>query len=108
MASTFLESEEDFSQWFDDLRRLMGWLAVHFRPLQTKHGWRTPYTGDDGFPDWVLVRDDRMIFAELKSEKGKVEPQQYDWLTAADNVAGVEAYLWRPSDRPLIERTLAR
>ncbi len=109
MVTARPESEADFSQWFDDLRRLMGWLAVHFRPLQNQRGhWQTPYTGDGGFPDWVLVRDGRLLFVELKSEKGKVEPEQIAWLAEINQCQGVGAHLWRPSDRSQIEKVLAR
>jgi hypothetical protein len=51
-----------------------------------------------GFPDLVLVRD-RVIYAELKSEKGRLRPEQITWLERLDK-AGATAYVWRPSDWP--------
>jgi hypothetical protein len=64
-------------------------------------GWRCYHTHDSrrsqaGFPDLVLVRRARLIFAELKSESGKVKPEQDAWI-AALRAAGQKAYLWRPS-----------
>ena len=64
-----------------DVARLSGWRVAHFRAARTAQGWRTPVTADgDGWPDLVLVRPPRLIFAELKSETGKVKPHQSKWL----------------------------
>ena len=109
MASTFPESEADFSQWFDDLRRLTGWRGCHFRPALDRRGrWQTALQGDPGFLDWVLVRGTRVIFSELKREDGKVTRAQQEWLDDLRKCTGVESYLWRPSDRSQIEKVLAR
>lgn len=83
-----------------DYARLRGWLAVHFRPAQNDRGmWRTPIEGDPGFPDTVLVRSGRVIFAELKSARGVVGPEQQAWLTALGTAGPpVEVYQWRPVD----------
>lgn len=78
-----------------------GWLRAHFRPAKTKHGWRTPVQGDGkGFPDLLLVRGDRMIAAELKSDGGVVTAEQQAWIDAFGVVPGCEAYVWRPVDWP--------
>ncbi|MHB8491182.1 MAG: VRR-NUC domain-containing protein [Solirubrobacteraceae bacterium] len=50
-----------------------------------------------GFPDLVLLRPGRVIFAELKATKGKVSDRQQDWYRALID-AGAEAYIWRPAD----------
>jgi len=49
-----------------------------------------------GFPDLVLVHTTtgRLIFAELKSDKGRVRPEQDVWLQHLGKLH--EAYLWRP------------
>ena len=66
-------------------------------------GWTLRYhthdsrRSDKGFPDCVFLRGERLVFAELKSQKGRVRPEQVLWLDALrDSTA--EAYLWRPSD----------
>lgn len=60
-----------------------------------------------GWPDLCLCRGDRLIFAELKSERGKVTPDQRMWLQALERT-GAETYLWRPADWPNeIARVLA-
>jgi len=91
-------SEKAFSQQVVDLAQVLGWRIAHFRPARTAKGWRTPVSADGaGFPDLVMVRGDRLIFAELKSEKGKAEPAQQEWLRLLEATGKAEVYLWRPS-----------
>lgn len=91
-------SEKELSVAVIDLAHILGWHVAHFRPAQTRRGnWVTPMTGDVGFPDLVLARYGAVVFAELKSERGKVAPAQEAWieaLTGGDN--GV--FVWRPHD----------
>jgi hypothetical protein len=49
-----------------------------------------------GFPDWVIVRE-RVVYLELKSEKGALSDKQKRWLLGLLQ-AGQEAYVARPSD----------
>ena len=44
----------------------------------------------------MLVKEERLIFAELKKEVGRTTPEQDSWL-AALKVTGAEVYIWRPS-----------
>ena len=83
------------------------WRYAHFRPARTQQGWRTPVSGSlgKGFPDLLMVRGERIIAAELKSEKGKTSPEQTDVL-AVLAAAGIETYVWRPSDWEAIVKTL--
>jgi hypothetical protein len=62
--------------------------------------------GDAGLPDLILCKPPRLIFAELKSERGRVRAEQQAWLDALRQCAGVEVYLWRPSDWASIVETL--
>lgn len=70
-----------------------------------------------GFPDLVLIRPPRLIFAELKLDKPTatrarahdvaarpdwlrrrdLTAAQADWLTQLADIPGVEAYVWTPS-----------
>jgi len=66
------------------------------------HTWSSIHS-PRGLPDLVMVRekDDGtadLIFAELKSAKGKVSESQQMWLDLLGKVPGVGVYLWRPSD----------
>lgn len=99
-------SERDFLKQVIDLAHIFGWKIAHFRPAKTEHGWRTAVQADGaGFPDIVMVRPPRLIFAELKSDKGKLTKTQAQWLWELRKVAGIEVYIWRPRkfDR-IIER----
>ena len=99
--------EKDFQEQVIELAHILGYRIAHFRPAQNSKGqWRTPVSADGkGFPDLVLVRPDfntkgrpkRMIFAELKSNTGRLSKEQGEWLEDLAG-AGVESYLWRPKD----------
>jgi hypothetical protein len=99
-------TEADWQDQVIDYAHLKGWRVAHFRPARTAHGWRTPVTADGaGFPDLVCVRE-RVVIAELKSEKGKITAEQARWIGALVK-ARAEVYVWRPSDWPQVERVLA-
>ena len=68
----------------------------------TTLGWRTYHPYDSrrsapGFPDLCMVREQRLVFAELKSTRGKITMPQALWLDALKE-AGVECYVWRPAE----------
>ena len=106
-------TEAQFQRSVIELAQLNGWRVFHARKAQNAKGaWRTPVAADGaGFPDLVLVRD-RVIFAELKTDKGRVSPAQREWLDAiTDATTGeippcdrevVRATVWRPRDWPAI------
>ena len=104
--------EVDFQTRIIDRAQALGWWIHHDRPARKKNDeWSTAISGDAGFPDLVLVRKGRVIFAELKTEKGRLSKTQSGWLGAlgiSDPDPGdVEVYLWRPSDTSRIEQILA-
>ena len=94
--------EQDFLDQVIELSHLCGWLVAHQRPARTEKGWRTAVQGDAGFPDLVMVRAGELIFAELKSERGKVTPQQQKWIEL------LGAAVWRPSNFDEIREQLRR
>lgn len=107
--------ELDFRRQVIDLADLYGWEHVGFRPAKTEDGWRTPGTGTmaSGWPDLTLVRprDGRLIFAELKSDTGRLSPDQERVLATLRGVASaapvfVEVHVWRPRDFELVKATL--
>ena len=80
--------------------------------LAKAHGWLVYHTFNSrksapGFPDLVLVRVGRCIFAELKTDKSKPTKDQRKWL-AELNETPCETYLWRPKDLREITEILAR
>lgn len=65
-----------------DAAHVAGWRVAHFRPAQTKHGWRTAVQGDGkGFPDFVLVHGGaaRVWFVELKVDGARLSDDQRAW-----------------------------
>ena len=72
----------------------------------TLHGWEVYHVPDSrrvtacGFPDLVLrhlTRPNPLIVAELKRENQKPRLDQESWLQSF-RLAGVPAFVWRPSD----------
>ena len=67
----------------------LGWIH-HRRSEMTNPGW----------PDLVIkapVGRVGVIFRELKKQKGRVTPEQQEWLDAL-TAAGMDADVYRPSD----------
>jgi hypothetical protein len=93
------ETERQFQQAVEDLARALRWRVYH-----TYDSRRSA----PGFPDLVLARQDEpIIFAELKTDKGRVSPAQAEWLAALEDTASdVEVHVWRPSEWSAIERRL--
>ena len=83
------------------LAHALGWLGYH-----THRSDRS----EPGYPDLTLVKGGRLIFTELKTEKGKPTFAQSEWLHALAFAASVEVYVWRPTDllNGSIEATLRR
>lgn len=78
-----------------------GYRVAHFRPALVKVGgqlvYRTPVSADGkGFFDLILSKPGRLIAVECKSEKGKLSPEQIEWLEAVKGAC--ECYVFRPSD----------
>ncbi|MCI0542945.1 MAG: hypothetical protein L0Z49_00695 [Actinobacteria bacterium] len=72
-------SEADLT-WSSGYAMVRGWRVCHFRPATTRDGWRTAVQGHPGFPDLVLARRGRVVFAELKAA---LSAEQLEWLDAS-------------------------
>lgn len=91
--------EEQFRQQVRGIARTYGWdLQYHTHDSRRS---------DAGWPDEVLIntKRGRIIFVELKNEKGKVTPTQQKWIHALQ-ACGLEADVWRPQDMHRIIATL--
>ncbi len=97
MSRTVGTSEKTFQAQVLQLARLSGWVCYHTHDSRRSAA---------GFPDLVLVRPPVVVFAELKSESGKLRSEQEAWLEALRKCPGVMARLWRPGDWPEIESML--
>jgi hypothetical protein len=90
---TFLDSpprqtEAEFLESVRKAARLLGWATYHTRRSEGSEA---------GFPDLVMTRRPRVIFAELKSDRGKVTDAQRAWIDEL-RACGQEAYIWRPKN----------
>lgn len=116
-------SEAAFQQQVLNLAGFYGWCSYHTHDSRRSQA---------GFPDLVLVRGAELIFAELKTDTGRVRPEQQEWIAALEHVAGnyrraielleadvadgahdpidgcVDVYLWRPRDFDELHARLAR
>lgn len=103
MAGQTRISEDDFLRTVVEYAQWHKWLVHHAKPAVKHDRWATWQDGDPGFPDLVLARDERVIFAELKREKGKPTKAQMEWIEA---LGQPPAYVWYPSMWDTIERIL--
>jgi hypothetical protein len=119
--------EYELQSQIAQLAHILGWETIAFRPAMTKRGMRTPGTGSmaKGWPDLTLVHaaKQRLIFAELKSDRGAIRPDQERVLGVLAKLAGmwvdpallpssefanlrIEVVVWAPRDWPQIEQAL--
>jgi hypothetical protein len=87
------------------------WQAVVL-DLARLHGWQAYHTFDSrrsqpGFPDLVLWRRGELIFVELKTDKGRVTPDQLRVISGLED-AGQQVYVWRPDDLDFAQKVLSR
>ncbi len=103
-------TEAEWQAQVVELAHILGWEVLHVRRSigrrNGKAGWQTT-TSIAGWPDLLMWRGPRLIAAELKSETGKATREQLRVL-AGLRAAGVETFLWHPSDLPEIADALRR
>jgi hypothetical protein len=96
-----VSSERELQAAVLELAKFLGWRVHHVatsRALRDGMAFMTAQQGHRGFPDLVLLRPPRLVFAELKSKRGQVHFDQATWLNGLEAVPNVEQYLWRPID----------
>lgn len=91
-------SEADFQRFVFDVAKRGNWITYH-----TYRSDRSPR----GFPDVVAVRPPRVLFIELKKQRGTVSEAQAVWLAYLRACPGVEVYIWRPEDEATVKEVLA-
>jgi VRR-NUC domain len=103
--------EGEWQRQVIQLAQLHGWRVAHFRSVCVARqdgstSWQTPVEADgEGFPDLLLCKPGKIIVAELKRDEGRVTPDQREWLRTFE-LAGVEAYTWRPRDWTEVQAVL--
>jgi hypothetical protein len=91
--------EIDFSKAVAAYAQSRGWLVGYTRQsghMGSDGKWRG--SGPKGEPDLRLVRDGRVLFAELKAESGSTSPEQKEWLAALGDLGR----MWKPRDSAAI------
>ena len=77
------------------------WLVHHV--LDTRHHAKVI---GPGFPDVALAKPPFLYLIELKSERGKMRPDQQLWMDALEKCRHVGAGVVRPRDLDRLERLL--
>jgi hypothetical protein len=119
-VSAARSSEAHFQRQVLQLAGFYGWLAYHTHDSRRSQ---------PGFPDLVLVRGPELIFAELKTDAGRLKRAQEEWVAALERVSSairgagltvdvspdvmpvipaVDVYVWRPADFDDLHARLAR
>ena len=93
------QTEKEFLGTVTRLATLADWYPYH-----THRSDRS----EPGFPDLNMVRGPRLIYAELKTEKGRVTPYQTKWLDRLALSGRCETYLWRPEHLRHIAHLLSK
>lgn len=102
-------SEKAYQASLCDLAERYGWKFRHFHDSrrQVKPGVLVGDKDAAGWPDLVLVRPPEILFVEVKSELGTVEPEQEEWLGYLE-ACGQEVFVTRPSTQQEIQDRLMR
>jgi hypothetical protein len=80
-------TEAELQQLLTDAAELNGWLVFHDNDSRRNVA---------GFPDLVLVKPPRVLFLELKSEIGRVRPEQHVWMDALMRSDTIGSAIVRP------------
>jgi len=94
-------NERDFQKSIIDLAEKFGWSVYHVTNVRGNLRAHT----SPGFPDLVLCKPPRVVFAEIKTEKGKLTPAQEHWQKKLLG-SGMDARVWRPRHWPEIDKLL--
>jgi hypothetical protein len=101
-------SEAEFQRQVIDIAQWHNWLVDHTPPMRSAKG--AVFTGGlIGKSDLVLfsLQGKGIIYAELKSETGKLSKAQAVFRNLII-INGGEYYLWKPNDLPAIVERLSR
>ncbi len=98
-------TEAEFQAAVIQLAETCGYQVMHVRRSVVRQGRWATATSISGWPDLTLLGHDRAIFAELKSERGRLTAEQKQ-VIALLRAAGLDARVWRPRDWKSIVETL--
>jgi hypothetical protein len=108
-------TEAEFQHNVCEAADILHWDWTHTGSGRTSKGWRVPMRGPiaEGFPDLFLSnqKDGRIIWAELKTNRGKLTARQEFVLDRLRNRYAkwhgfITVAVWRPRDWDVIEEIL--
>lgn len=91
-------SERDWQSTVTGLATVMGWWTHHHHDSRRS---------SEGWPDLVLLRPPDALFVELKTNTGRVRPEQALVLQMLSE-CGLEVHVWRPRDWEIVRSRLIR
>lgn len=93
-------TEAEFQSVVMGVARMYKWVVYHV--------YDSRRTSAKGCPDLIMLHEGqrRLVFAELKTQRGKLTPEQEWWIRVL-STCGIEAVVWRPSDLPDIPKFLS-
>lgn len=103
-------TEREFQREVIRYARSRGWMVAHFgnsvKIVRQGSTYKTiPDPDAAGFPDLVMARRGRLVFAELKAKGKKPTEKQRAWLDVLES-PNHEVYVWQPDAMVEIERIL--
>ena len=109
-APTQPEEEIDYQEDISNVTNEAEFLSVTIKTAR-ELGWWHYHVYDSrgcppGWPDLVLIKPPRIIFAELKMDRTNTRPTQQHVLDMLGD-CGEDVYVWRPSDWPSIITNLS-
>jgi hypothetical protein len=90
------DSEKEFQAWVVKYAKERGWECFHVFDSRKSA---------EGFPDLVMLREERQVVAELKMPGKKPTAAQRKWLKLFERV-GAETFTWWPWDAERIQEVL--
>ena len=92
--------EKEFQRKVLFLLKINGW--------QTHHTFRSTEVNPKGFPDILAWKPSlgRMLFAELKSNTGRLTSEQKEVIAGLAQISTIETYVWYPKDWELIHEII--
>lgn len=102
MRMTLPMTEDELLQAITEAATLYGWRWTH-----TRRSDKAQIMGHPGVPDLLLAKNGRVMFLELKTEKGRITPDQQAWIDALMTTL-TGAWVVRPSSLDFMLRVLAR
>ena len=82
-------TEQDFQETVVQAAEMFGWWHYHVADSRRSR---------PGFPDLVLIKPPKVIFLEVKREKGRLTVAQAGVLAMLEDCSEVQAAVVRPTD----------